>query len=152
MELPNLNLPNYNFELKRKDDKLFVRCIIRNKLILLTPEEWVRQNFIAYLIDEKKAPKSLIAVEKQINVNGLTKRFDILIYNFKGEASMLVECKATSVSVNQEVFNQVSVYNLTLKVPYLIVTNGLKHYIANVDLNSKEIKFLKTIPALNVNN
>ena len=103
MDLPNLNLPDYKFELKRKQNKLYINCIVRNKLLVLTPEEWVRQNFIAYLISEKNVPKSLIAVEKQILVNGLTKRFDILVFDNKGISQILIECKADTILVNQEV-------------------------------------------------
>lgn len=146
MQLPNLNLPPHNFELKRKNEKVYINCIVRNKLLLLTPEEWVRQNFIAYLITHKNIPKSLIAVEKQILVNGLTKRFDILVYNNSAAPQILIECKSDTVAVNQQVFNQVSTYNLSLKVPYLIVTNGITHYAAKVNLTTKEIEFLKDIP------
>lgn len=147
MQLPNLNLPPYNFDLKRKNDKVYINCIVRNKLLVLTPEEWVRQNFIAYLITYKNIPKNLIAVEKQITVNGLTKRFDILVYNNKATPQILIECKSDSVTINQQVFNQISTYNLSLKVPYLIVTNGITHYVAKVNLVSKEIEFLKDIPS-----
>lgn len=146
MQLPNLNLPNYNFDLKRKDNKLYIKGIIRNRLLLLTPEEWVRQNFIAYLISEKNMPKNLIAVEKQILVNGLTKRFDILVYDLTGCPQILIECKAHSVPLSQEVFNQVSAYNLALKVPYLFITNGVKHFASMVDLETRQVEFLKEIP------
>lgn len=149
MQLPNLNLPPYNFELKRKNDKVYINCIVRNKLLVLTPEEWVRQNFIAYLITHKSIPKNLIAVEKQISVNGLTKRFDILVYNKTATPQVLIECKSDVVPVNQQVFNQVSTYNLSLKVPYLIVTNGITHYAAKVNLKTKEIEFLRDVPAYN---
>lgn len=149
MQLPNLNLPPYNFELKRKNDKVYINCIVRNKLLVLTPEEWVRQNFIAYLITHKSIPKNLIAVEKQISVNGLTKRFDILVYNKTATPQILIECKSDVVPVNQQVFNQVSTYNLSLKVPYLIVTNGIAHYAAKVNLKTKEIEFLRDVPAYN---
>jgi hypothetical protein len=149
MELPNLNLPDYKFELKRKENKLYIKCLVRNRLFVLTPEEWVRQNFIAYLISDKNVPQSLIAVEKQINVNGLAKRFDILVYNTKGNPNVLIECKSYTVKVNQEVFNQVSVYNMALKVPYLIVTNGVNHYIARVSFLEKQVTFLKDIPSYN---
>lgn len=149
MDLPNLNLPSYPFVLKKKEGKLYIKCIVRNKILLLTPEEWVRQNFIAYLIQEKNTPKNLIAVEKQILVNDLIKRFDILVYNTHGVAQTLVECKAPKVEVNQAVFEQISGYNMTLKVPYLIVTNGLVHYVAKVDFTNKKVEFLKEIPMYN---
>ena len=149
MELPNLNLPDYKFDLKRKENSLYIKCMVRNRLLVLTPEEWVRQNFIAYLISDKNVPQSLIAVEKQIKVNGLTKRFDILVYNTQGTPQILIECKADTVPVNQAVFNQVSTYNMALKVPYLIVTNGVSHYVARVSFTEKEVSFLKEIPSFN---
>ncbi len=129
---PPLNLPNFPITIKKKADKHYIQCHIRAKEILLTPEEWVRQHFIHYLINDKGYPRNLIAVEKQIKVNKLNKRFDVLVYNKLGEPIVLVECKAAHVPLSQDVFAQAANYNMTLKVPYLIITNGLKHIQASI--------------------
>lgn len=136
-----LNLPEYPVTLKKRGDKYYISCAIRKKELLLTPEEWVRQHFIHYLSEVKGYPKNLIAVEKQVKVNQLNKRFDVLVYNQNGKPLVLVECKAASVPLSQEVFAQAANYNMTLKVPYLIVTNGLKHIQASIyfDENRAEI-------------
>ncbi len=141
-----LNLPTYKFKIIKKDAKHYIFDAIRKKNIFLTPEEWVRQHFVQYLITEKKYPKSLIALEKEIKVNGLKKRFDILVFNNKGEHEIIVECKAPTIKINQTTFDQIARYNLQLKAKYLIVTNGLKHYYCKIDFENKKYLFLEDVP------
>jgi hypothetical protein len=141
-----LNLPKYPFKLSKKKEKIYIFDTIRKKDIYLTPEEWVRQHFIQFLINEQNYPKSLIAVEKEIKVNNLKKRFDILIFNNKGLHDVIVECKAPTIKITQETFDQIARYNLTLKANYLMVTNGLEHYYCKMDFENKKYIFLKECP------
>lgn len=141
-----LNLPKYNFKLKNSENKTLIFDKLRKKYMVLTPEEWVRQHFVQFLINEKKYPISLIAIEKQLTVNNLKKRSDILVFNSKGNPNILVECKAPSVKITQDTFDQIARYNLKLKANYLIVTNGLKHYYCKMDFNKETYVFLKEIP------
>ena len=113
---------------------------------MLQPEEWVRQNFIQFLIHEKGFPASLIAIEKGLKLHELQKRADIVIYDKGLKPIVLIECKAPKIKINQEVFEQVARYNMVFKVPYLIVTNGLEHYCAKVDLSANSFQFLKELP------
>ena len=142
----NLNLPSYSFKIKNKENKLYIFDIIRKKNIMLTPEEWVRQNFIHFLIKEKKYPKSLIAIEKQLIINNLTKRTDILIFDKNGLPNIIVECKAPSVKISQDTFDQIARYNLKLNANYLIVTNGLQHFYCKIDHQLEKYHFLQDIP------
>jgi len=112
----------------------------------LTPEEWVRQNFIQFLLQDKKYPKSLVAVEKQLTINNLVKRTDILIFDNKGLPNIIVECKASNVKITQDAFDQIARYNLKLKANYLIVTNGLQHYYCKMDHDKSVYQFLNEIP------
>lgn len=140
-----LNLPFYNITLKEENGKHFIFDDIRKKYLRLTPEEWVRQNFVKYLIDEKSVPSSLIVIEKGLKLNELTKRADILIYKDTSPI-LLVECKAPTVKISQDTFDQISRYNLTFKVPYLIVTNGISHYCCQIDFENNSYNFLEDIP------
>ena len=145
--MQNLNLPTYPFRIKKIGEKKYtIFDELRKKEIILTPEEWVRQHFIRFLIHEKKYPKSLIAIEKEIKVNQLKKRFDILIFNKKGEHDVIVECKAPNVKITQAVFDQIARYNLKLNANYLVVTNGLEHYFCKMDFKNKQYIFLKELP------
>ena len=141
-----LNLPKTNLNIKRSNGTLFVHCLIRKKAIKLTPEEWVRQHFIYFLYKKLGYPLSLMKVEKQILVNNLKKRFDIVTYNSSGEMKVLIECKAARIELDASVFDQAARYNLSLKVPYLVITNGMKHYCAEVSVESKAISYLNNIP------
>ncbi|WP_111708385.1 type I restriction enzyme HsdR N-terminal domain-containing protein [Lutibacter citreus] len=147
--MQQLNLPSYKFRIKSSENKYFIFDIIRKKNIVLTPEEWVRQHFIHYLINEKKYPISLISVEKKLTINKLTKRTDILIFNKKGEPNIIVECKAPSVKITQDTFDQIARYNLKLKANYLITTNGLEHFYCKMDFENECYIFLKDIPNYN---
>lgn len=140
-----LNLPFYNITLKEENGNHFIFDDIRKKFLRLTPEEWVRQNFVKYLIDQKKYPASLIVIEKGLKLNELTKRADVLIYK-DSSPILLVECKAPTVKIDQNTFDQISRYNLTFKVPYLMVTNGLNHYCCQIDFENNSYHFLEDIP------
>jgi len=140
-----LNLPQVEFRIKSKENKQFIFDIIRKKYVVLTPEEWVRQHVIHYLITEKGYPKSLIAVEKQLTINKLIKRFDILVFNAMGTPELMIECKAPSIKITQETFDQIARYNLKLNAEYLMVTNGLQHYFCKLDHENQQYKFLENI-------
>ncbi len=144
--MQNLNLPTYPFKIKKVGEKYYIFDTIRKKDILLTPEEWVRQHFIRFLLQEKGYKASLLAVEKEIKVNNLKKRFDILVFNHKGEHEIIVECKAPQIKITQAVFDQIARYNLKLNAKYLVVTNGLEHYYCKMDTENQRYIFLKDLP------
>lgn len=133
--------------MERKDDaKWYIFDEIRKKKVVLTPEEWVRQNFIRYMNKVFHIPYSLMVLEKDLELNGLKKRADILVYSKDGNPFAIVECKASHVTISQEVFDQIARYNMVLKVPYLIVTNGLDHYYSAIDFNNSICRFLPQFP------
>jgi predicted type IV restriction endonuclease len=144
--MQQLDFPNYNFRFKNSENKLAIFDEIRKKFIILTPEEWVRQHVVHFLILEKKYPKSLINVEKSLKINGLTKRYDVVVYKKDGSILILVECKSTSVKISQTVFDQIARYNLTLNAEYLMVSNGLNHYYSKMDFENERYDFLKELP------
>jgi type I site-specific restriction endonuclease len=144
--MENLNLPTYSFKIKSEVQRKLIFDSIRKKYVVLTPEEWVRQNFIRYLIEEKGYPASLIAVEKKVDVNLLPQRSDIVLYNANAKPVMIVECKAAKIKITQDVFNQIARYNMKLMVPLLVVTNGLHHYCCQMDYQKKTFEFLREIP------
>ena len=144
--MTNLNLPKYTFRIKNKENKLYIFDKIRKKDLVLTEEEWVRQNFVSYLHEDKKYPLSLIAVEKQCRVNDLIKRTDILVFNKTGSPHIIVECKAPQVQINQDTFDQIARYNMKLNATFLILTNGLQHYYCQMDHLAMRYTFLKEIP------
>jgi type I site-specific restriction endonuclease len=141
-----LNLPSFPFRLKQENSITFIFDEIRKKYLVLTPEEWVRQHVIQYVIREKGYPKSLIKLEGGLKLNSLQKRTDAVVYNARGEKILLIECKAPSVRITQEVFDQISRYNLIHKVPLLFVTNGLKHYTCRIDIEEKKYHFVEDLP------
>ena len=145
MEL--LNLPPYQFKLKKADDRVQIFDAIRKKYVVLTPEEWVRQNFLQYLIQEKNYPSSLIVLEASLKYNQLQKRADVLVYDKSGIPLLMVECKAPSVKITQDTFDQVARYNMIFKVKYLIVTNGLNHFCCLMDYSDNSYRYLEMIPA-----
>jgi len=142
-----LNLPEYSFRFSKNGDQVLIFDPFRKKHVILTPEEWVRQNFLQFLLNEKNYPESLIKVEMGLRLNKLPKRSDIVVFDSQGKPSLLVECKAPSVKISQKVFDQIARYNMTLKVEYLVVTNGLKHYCCKLDFTSKSYSFLEEIPS-----
>ncbi|MFC2112740.1 type I restriction enzyme HsdR N-terminal domain-containing protein [Bacteroidota bacterium] len=141
-----LNLPTYSFSLKSEGNRSFIFDAIRRKYVVLTPEEWVRQHFIQYLVRERGFPASLITVEKELSFNRMKKRTDILAHTRQGEPVLLVECKAPDVPVSAAVFDQIGLYNLSLKVPFLIVTNGMKHYCCQFNPSNNGYDFIDHIP------
>lgn len=122
-----LNLPDYNPKLSKQNDQLFIKCLVRKKMIMLTPEEWVRQHFINFLLVEYNMPLNSIAVEYNLTYNGLSKRADILVFR-QGKPQLLVECKAASIPLNENVLKQISAYQNSLRVPQLCITNGVEHF------------------------
>ena len=141
-----LNLPKANILLSRKEGQVFVHCLIRKKSILLTPEEWVRQHVVSFLLVEKRYPLSLMKLEMHLKLNGLVRRPDIVVYNNNGIPMVTVECKASNVNINQQTFEQIAQYNIKLQVPYLMVSNGINHYYCKANFESKQTTFIKEIP------
>ena len=146
MDLPKLNLPSTDLKIKLVGESMQVFDQVRKKYFVLTPEEWVRQNFIAYLNIIKGYPLGLMKVEKKLLSNGMLNRADIILYNTTGEPNMIVECKSPEININQQAFNQVSRYNSQLKVNFLVVTNGLKHFCCKINYQYNKIEFLNDIP------
>ena len=141
-----LNFPRYSFRFKNSENKIAVFDVLRKKFVILTAEEWVRQHVVQFLLTEKKMPQSLLNVEKQLKVHKMLKRYDLLVYNPDGSIHLVVECKAASVPITQETFDQIARYNLALKAKYLMVTNGLQHYFCQMDYEQEKYHFLPDLP------
>lgn len=141
-----LNLPHYPFKITQRDDVIFIFDEIRKKHLVLTPEEWVRQHFIQYLITEKKFPSTLLQIEGGLSLNQTKKRSDILVYDNLGEKIMVIECKAPSVAITQATFDQAARYNSVYKTPWLVVTNGLNHFYAKIDHKNGVFSFVANLP------
>ena len=144
-----LNLPSFDYKIKKEKDRLFIFGIIRKRYIALTPEEWVRQHFVSYLISYKGYPLGLIGNEISLRLNGQNRRCDTVIYDIYGSPLMIIEYKAPHITLNQEVFDQVIRYNIALKVKYLVVSNGINHYCCVMDYDDMCPHFLKEIPDYN---
>lgn len=144
--MQKLNFSSYKFRIKNNENKLLIFDVIRKKFVVLQPEEWVRQHCIHYLIEEKKYPISLINVEKELKINNLRKRYDIVVYNPDGSIKLIVECKSFKINITQNTFDQIARYNLALNASYLMVTNGINHYYCFMDYTDKRYQFLKDIP------
>ena len=144
--MQQLNFPSYNFRFKNSENKVSIFDDIRKKFIILTPEEWVRQHIVQFLLHEKKYPKSYINVEKLIKVNDLNKRYDIVVFKPNGELFLLIECKSPDVKITQETFDQIARYNLKLNAQFLMVTNGLNHYFCQMDFEKETYIFLEELP------
>lgn len=147
--MQQLNFPTYNFRFKNSENKIAIFDEIRKKFIILTPEEWVRQNVVHYLLQEKKYPKSLINVEKLVKINGLVKRYDVVVFNNDGSIFILVECKAPEIKISQNTFDQIARYNMAMKAEYLMVTNGHNHYFCQMNFEKEQYVFLKELPDYN---
>ncbi len=141
-----LNLPVYPLRLKDEAGLRWVFDEVRKKFLVLTPEEWVRQHLVHFLIQQKQFPKSLIQLEGGLKYNGLQKRTDVLIYNQKGEKLLLAECKAPSVKITQDVFDQIARYNFVHRVQWLLVSNGLEHFCCKLDWETESYQFLPELP------
>ncbi|HRN93566.1 MAG: type I restriction enzyme HsdR N-terminal domain-containing protein [Chitinophagales bacterium] len=134
---------SYNFDIEATPDGNFIFDILRKKNVALTPEEWVRQNIVHYLISTKNYSKNLLAVERGIEINGLTKRFDIVAFNRNGKPFLMVECKAENIELSPKVLNQILVYNQSLSVRYLWITNGGQNFCYDTQ---NGLKLLAEIP------
>ena len=145
--MEELKFPKYNLQIKNIENKKYIFEPIRKKWLLCTPEEWVRVNCINYIIHTKGHPAPLISVEHQIDLYGLKKRFDLLVYNNNLSPFILIECKSPFVKIDQKAFDQIIQYNLKLNCTYLMITNGLNHYVCNVNQNEKKIKFVDSVPS-----
>ena len=148
--MQRLNFPVFQFRLKNSENKTAIFDDLRKKFIVLTPEEWVRQHVVQFLIQEKKYPKSYINVEKQIKINQTNKRYDIVVFEPDGTIFLLIECKAPQININQTTFDQIARYNLELKAKYLMVTNGLNHYFCQMDFDNEKYLFLKELPGFSL--
>jgi hypothetical protein len=144
--LKELNLPQYSFRIVHGEKSDLIFDSIRKKYVKLTEEEWVRQNFLQYLIQFGKYAPGLIGIEVTFPFNRMKRRIDILIHNRSGNPVMIIECKAPDISIDDKVFDQIVNYNMEFRVPYIVVTNGLVHYICKVDHEEKNWEFLNVIP------
>ncbi len=141
-----LNLPQANLKLSKKNEQLFVWCIVRKKTLILTPEEWVRQHVIHFLINQKNVPLGLISSELGIQIHQLNRRCDVVIYGKDQMPKLLIECKAPEIKMNQNTLQQIAHYNATLNVDYLWITNGIEHALYFIDRNNNQIQILNELP------
>jgi len=144
--MTSLNLPTYDFKVKKSEGKVWIFDPMRKKYVVLTPEEWVRQHFVNFLVQEHHYPKSLFRIEGGLTYNKLLKRSDILVYNREGKPWLLVECKSPTIKMSQRAFNQVAIYNMTIGAKYLAITNGIVHYCCVAPKPGEEGKFLDDFP------
>lgn len=145
--MKELNLPAYSLKFKSGDQgKALIFDDIRKKYVVLTPEEWVRQHFVHYLVEDRSYPAGLLGIELMFRFNKLSRRADILVYNRRGEPLLIVECKAPDVKIDASVFDQIVEYNLKFRLRYIVVTNGIKHYACSTDPEKGTWSFLPEIP------
>lgn len=143
-----LNLPSFNYQLKNENDTLYIYDDLRKQFLVLTPEEWVRQHFIHFLINEKGIPITMLKQEARLTYHNLEKWADILVYNRALEPLLLIECKASTENLDKDVFHQVNTYNHVLGVPYIGVTNGLTHIYAHHETGGA-YEFIADLPHWN---
>ncbi len=141
-----LNLPQYEIKISEKDGKRMIFDFLRRKYVALTPEEWVRQHFVHFLIEHKGYPKGLLGNEIELQIGAKRLRCDSILYNKMAQPQMIIEYKAPTIPIQQKVFQQISTYNLLLKVDYLIVSNGIQHYCCKMDYDNQKCLFLEGIP------
>ena len=144
--MTRLNLPPFEIKLRGTKAQPQIFDILRKKYIALTPEEWVRQHFVHFLVEHKGYPAALMANEIQLKVGEKTLRADSVLYSRDLKPRMIIEYKAPHIPITQKVFDQISIYNMLLHVDYLVVSNGLQHYICKMDYNDKKYLFLEDIP------
>lgn len=142
----NLNLPSFAHKVQKVQGKAVIFDIVRKKYVALTPEEWVRQHLLHFLINHLAYPKALIKVEGGLKYNTLAKRTDVVIFDRCGKPLLVVECKSFKVPISQKVFEQSSIYNSTLQASYLLVSNGIEHYCCRVNHQTKSFSFLDSLP------
>lgn len=141
-----LDFPPCSLKLLPVDGKPAAFDIIRKKYVVLTPEEWVRQHVVHYLISHKKYPRQHVSVEKMLKVNGLSKRYDVVVFDRDGNILIIVECKAPGIKISQDTFDQIARYNMTLNARFLMVTNGLQHYFCQINAQLERYDFLPELP------
>ena len=141
-----LNLPAYNFRVKKMTNKLVIFDPQRKRYVSLSPEEWVRQHFIRFLIEEKGYPASRLAIEKQLEMNGMKKRCDAILYNDCAAPILIIELKAPHIPISQATFDQVAVYNAKLKVDFFMISNGIEHYCCQVNSENNRYDYFQEIP------
>lgn len=145
-----LNLPSYPFKIKEAAGSVYIFDDIRKKFLLLTPEEWVRQHVVKFLIHKKKYPKALIKLEGGLKLNTLQKRTDILVFDPSGKRIVVVECKSPAIKITQKVFDQIARYNFVHRTQWLIVSNGMEHYCCQINLEQRTYRFEPEIPDFNI--
>ena len=141
-----LNLPKYGIKIKNDKGHQSIFDVLRRKYVALTPEEWVRQHFVHFLIEHKGYPKALMANEIQLAIGNKKLRCDSVLYDRTLQPRMIIEYKAPTVNITQKVFDQITVYNMLLHVDYLVVSNGIKHYCCRMDYDNQKYLFLEDIP------
>lgn len=141
-----LNLPGYDTKISSKDGKPTIFDLLRRCYVALTPEEWVRQHFVHFLIEHCNYPATLMGNEVGLTLNGTKKRCDTVVYNRNLKPRIIIEYKAPTVKINKEVFSQIARYNLVLKVDYLIISNGIQHYCCRMDYEKNSFEFIANIP------
>jgi hypothetical protein len=149
LNLPELRFPRYDFRIHSADEQgqsLKIFDIIRRKYIALTPEEWVRQHLLHFLVNERKFPQSLLSVEKKVLVNNLLRRTDVVAYSSELKPLLIAECKAPTISILQQTFDQAARYNMTLGVKYFIITNGMDTHCCAIDHENQTYIFLNEVP------
>lgn len=144
--MTNLNIPPFDYKIKKSDEKLLIFDMLRKKYVVLTPEEWVRQHFIHFLINQYHYPKALIKVESGLQYHQRQKRTDIQVFDREGQLFMIIECKAPHIPLNQQVFEQAAQYNKVLKAPFITITNGVLWYACSTNWNTMTVQFLEDIP------
>lgn len=142
----DLNIPEQNIEIKSINSKNYIFDLLRKKHLILTPEEWVRQNLVSYFINDLDYPKGLIKTESSLKYNNLKKRSDILIYNNDMTHYMIVECKSYKMKLNKSHLNQSAIYNKIYRSKYLMVSNGMEHIVCEYDWENETFKFRNSIP------
>ena len=148
ISLPNLSLPSFEPKLQRVDDTYFIFDSLRKKFLVLTPEEWVRQHWINFLIEHQGFPKGLISLEKGLKYNQLQKRTDLVVFDRIGIPYLLIECKAPEIELSQKVLHQALAYRSSLLTPYVIISNGLKHISLEFEKNQKKFIQIQNFPPI----
>ena len=141
-----LALPKAQLKITKKGDELFVWCVARKKTLVLTPEEWVRQHVIHYLVNDLKVPLGLIASEVSLSINKLSRRCDLIVFSKESKPLLLIECKAVDVPLTENVFHQIAQYNFKLNVDYLMMTNGIHHVYCKIDRVNNKLIYLEKLP------
>jgi hypothetical protein len=144
--MQKLNLPDFESKIIKVDGKNRIFDLIRKKYVVLTPEEWVRQHFIHYLINNLKYSKSLIRIESGLQLNALQKRSDIVVYDRNAHPWMIIECKAPEVKLDRNCFNQALIYNMTLGAKFITLTNGMLHFCFRRGIGGSDPEFLPALP------